>query len=87
VSHPARTLQIHVANGSSRVSDADVRRMTRAVATQVREHFAPAWEIPVNPVTFLADPKEKPTTGAVLTVWTPRTRTVCSDGTPRGTTG
>jgi hypothetical protein len=68
VSHPAKVLDIHVANRSTRVSDADVRRMTKAVATQVREHFAPAWEIPVNPVTFLADPRDKPATGAVLTV-------------------
>lgn len=68
MSHPARSLEIHVANGSTRVSDDDVKRMTEAVATQVREHFAPAWEIPANPVTFMADPKEKPSSGAVLTV-------------------
>jgi hypothetical protein len=66
--HAARSLEIHVANGSTRVSDDDVERMTTAVATQVREHFAPAWEIPANPVRFMADPNEKPSTGAVLTV-------------------
>lgn len=65
---PARPLPIYVANGSTRVTDQDVQQMTDAVATQVREHFAPAWQIPVNPVTFLEKSAPRPSAGAVLTV-------------------
>jgi hypothetical protein len=61
-------MTIYVANQSTRVTDEDVQSMTSAVATQVREHFAPAWQIPVNPVSYLARNAPAPGTGAVLTV-------------------
>jgi hypothetical protein len=64
----AEAMPIYIANQSNRVTDADARTMTAAVAKQVRDDYAPAWQIPVNPVTFLADDDPHPTTGAVLTI-------------------
>lgn len=64
----SRALPIHVTNKSTRVSDDDVAKMTDAVNTQVREHFAPAWQIPANAVSFLAASAGPPKAGALLTV-------------------
>lgn len=68
VKNSAEAMPVYVANGSTKVSDADVETMTAAVAKQVVEHFAPAWGIPANPVSFLPASAAKPDAGAVLTV-------------------
>jgi hypothetical protein len=44
---------IVVTNQSTEISDADASLMTRAVATQVKLHAAPLWQIDPVPVTFL----------------------------------
>lgn len=42
--------------------------MVDAVAAQVQDHFASAWQIPANPVTYLEKDAPRPASGAVLTV-------------------
>jgi hypothetical protein len=68
MNHSSDSLPIYVTNKSTRVSDANVKTMTEAVATQVRDHFAPAWQIPANPVSYLSGSDQAPATGAILTV-------------------
>jgi hypothetical protein len=68
MSQPTGPLPIYIANESKRVSDTDVRTMVGAVTVQVRDHFAPAWQIPANPVSYLERGAPPPTSGAVLTV-------------------
>lgn len=68
MSQPAGPLPIYVTNQSTRVRDQDVKTMADAVAAQVRDHFAPAWQIPANPVAYLEKGAPRPTSGAVLTV-------------------
>jgi hypothetical protein len=61
-------MPIYVTNGSTRVSDQDVQTMVNAIATQVQDHFAPAWQIPANPVAYLEKDAARPASGALLTV-------------------
>lgn len=68
MSQSVGALPIYVTNGSTRVSDQDVQAMVRAVAAQVSDHFSPAWQIPVNPVSYLQKGTPSPSTGAVLNV-------------------
>lgn len=68
MSQPTGPLPIYVMNGSSRVSDQDVQTMVSAVAAQVQDHFAPAWQIPANPVTYMQRNAPRPASGAVLTI-------------------
>jgi hypothetical protein len=42
--------------------------MVSAVATQVHDHFSPAWQIPPNPVTYLKRGAPSPAQGALLTI-------------------
>jgi hypothetical protein len=65
---PAGPVPIYVTNGSTRVKDQDVHTMVSAVSAQVQGHFAPAWQIPANPVTYLAPGDPRPASGAVLTI-------------------
>lgn len=68
MAQPVGPLPIYVTNESTRVSDQDVKTMVSAVAAQVQDHFAPAWQIPANPVTYLEAGAPRPGAGAVLTV-------------------
>jgi hypothetical protein len=61
-------LPIYIVNRSTRVSDAEAQTMTAAVAKQVQDDFAPAWAIPVNPVSYLATDADTPSYGAILTL-------------------
>ncbi len=68
MSLPTGPLPIYITNSSTRVTDSDAKTMTDAVAAQVRDHFAPAWRIPVNPVTYMDSGAAKPSWGAVLSL-------------------
>jgi hypothetical protein len=61
-------LQVVVTNKSTRVDDADAKKMTEAVAKQVKQDFSPAWAIPANSVTFQPSDAASPAGGAVLTI-------------------
>lgn len=59
---------ITVVNKSTRCTDADVRTMTRACATQVQKHAAPAWgQLPI-PVVYAAHEEEAPPGAWVIAV-------------------
>ena len=64
----AGPLPIYVANESTKVSDEDVQTMVSAIAVQVQDHFAPAWQLPANTVTYLEAGAPRPAAGAVLTI-------------------
>ena len=64
----AGPLPIYVANASTKINDQDVKTMVSAIAVQVQDHFAPAWQLPASPVTFLEADAPRPAAGAVLTI-------------------
>lgn len=68
MSQPVGPLPIYVTNGSTRVTEQDVQTMVSAVASQVTDHFSPAWQIPPNPVTYLPSDAPHPNYGALLTI-------------------
>ncbi|MDI2124663.1 hypothetical protein [Yinghuangia seranimata] len=59
---------ITVVNKSTRCTDADVLTMTRACATQVQKHAAPAWGVLPIPVVYAASEKEAPPGAWVIAV-------------------
>jgi hypothetical protein len=61
-------LKIVITNNSKRVDDADVQKMTEAVAKQVADDFSPAWAIAASSVIFQPSGATPPPGGALLTI-------------------
>jgi len=51
---------IAIVNKSKRVTNDEVLLMTKACASQMRRHAAPAWDARVAPVIFYEDPRQVP---------------------------